>query len=112
MTILKNRTFDELTLGDQAKLIHTITEKDLLLFAYVTGDTNPLHLNESYAKTTQFGQRIVHGMFSASLVASAIGTQLPGPGTIFRGQEMKFQQPVFVVIEFISCRVVEAVPQF
>ncbi|OUS23685.1 3-hydroxybutyryl-CoA dehydratase [Gammaproteobacteria bacterium 45_16_T64] len=96
MQILENRTFDELKLGDTTQLIRTVTEKDVLLFAYLSGDVNPIHVDEEYAKTTQFGQRIAHGMFTALLLSTAVATQLPGPGTIYRGQVMKFQKPVFI----------------
>jgi len=96
LQILENRTFDELKLGDTTQLIRTVTEKDVLLFAYLSGDVNPIHVDEEYAKTTQFGQRIAHGMFTALLLSTAVATQLPGPGTIYRGQVMKFQKPVFI----------------
>lgn len=96
MQILENRTFDELEIGDTTQLIRTVTEKDVLLFAYLSGDVNPIHVDEDYAKTTQFGQRIAHGMFTALLLSTAVATQLPGPGTVYRGQEMKFQKPVYI----------------
>ncbi|OUR92527.1 3-hydroxybutyryl-CoA dehydratase [Gammaproteobacteria bacterium 42_54_T18] len=96
METLENKTFDELTIGDTAELIRTVTEQDILLFACLSGDNNPLHLDEEYAKSTQFGQRIAHGMFSALLVTTAVATKLPGPGTIYRGQDMKFQRPIFI----------------
>ncbi len=96
MEILENKTFDELTIGETAELIRTVTEQDILLFACLSGDNNPLHLDEEYAKSTQFGQRIAHGMFSALLVTTAVATKLPGPGTIYRGQDMKFQRPIFI----------------
>ncbi|PCJ34749.1 MAG: 3-hydroxybutyryl-CoA dehydratase [Moraxellaceae bacterium] len=96
MDILENRTFDELSVGDTADLARTVTEQDILLFACLSGDTNPLHLDAEYAKTTPFGQRIAHGMFSTLLLTTAVATKLPGPGTIYRSQDMKFQRPVFI----------------
>ena len=96
MDTLENRTFDELEIGDRAQLVRKVTNDDVLLFAYLSGDTNPLHLDDEYAQTTQFGQRIAHGMFSAMLVTTAVATKLPGPGSIYRGQEMKFQRPVYI----------------
>ncbi len=94
MNYLENIPFDELQVGDTASLSRTVTERDIQLFAVVSGDNNPLHLDEEYAKTTQFGERIAHGMFSALLVTAAVATRLPGPGSIYRGQEMKFIRPV------------------
>lgn len=96
MDTLENRTFDELEIGDKAQIIREVTNNDVLLFAFLSGDTNPLHLDDEYAKTTQFGERIAHGMFSAMLVTTAVATKLPGPGSIYRGQEMKFQRPVYI----------------
>lgn len=94
MEYLENKPFDELELGDSTTLVREVTEKDIQLFAYLSGDINPLHLDEEYAQTTQFGGRIAHGLFSALLVTTAVATQLPGPGSVYRGQEMKFQRPV------------------
>ena len=94
MAYLENKTFDELKVGDTASMSRTVTEADVQMFAVLSGDNNPLHLDEEYAATTQFGERIAHGMFSALLLTAAVATKLPGPGTIYRGQEMKFQRPV------------------
>lgn len=94
MEYLENIPFDELQIGDSTSLTRTVTDEDIQLFAYLSGDINPLHLDEDYAKTTQFGERIAHGMFVSILVTTAVATKLPGPGSIYRGQEMKFQRPV------------------
>ena len=94
MEYLENTPFDELNIGDSTTLVREVSEKDIQLFAYLSGDINPLHLDEEYAKTTQFEGRIAHGLFSALLVTTAVATKLPGPGSIYRGQEMKFQRPV------------------
>ncbi|MDX1693711.1 MAG: MaoC/PaaZ C-terminal domain-containing protein [Ketobacteraceae bacterium] len=94
MDYLENIPFDELKVGDTTTISRTVSEEDVQLFAYLSGDINPLHLDEDYARTTPFGTRIAHGMFSALLVTTAVATRLPGPGTVYRGQEMKFQRPV------------------
>lgn len=94
MDYLENIPFDELQVGDSTTLTRTVTEQDVQLFAYLSGDINPLHLDEEYARTTQFGTRIAHGLFIGVLVTTAVATKLPGPGSIYRGQEMKFQRAV------------------
>ncbi|MDX6751574.1 MaoC family dehydratase [Geminicoccaceae bacterium 1502E] len=80
--------------GMSAMFGKTITEADILLFAGVSGDTNPVHLNEEFAGATPFKGRIAHGLLSASLISTAIGTKLPGPGCIYVGQTLKFLAPV------------------
>ena len=88
------KTIEELKVGDTAKFSKTISESDVYLFAGVTGDLNPAHVNEDYAKDTFFKTRIVHGMLSASLISTVIGTMLPGPGTVYMRQEVSFLAPV------------------
>jgi 3-hydroxybutyryl-CoA dehydratase len=88
--------FEELTLGQQATISRTITETDLRNFSGVSGDTNPMHLSEEFAKQTVFGGTIVHGMLTASLISAVIGTKLPGPGCIYMSQTLKFLAPVRV----------------
>lgn len=85
---------DTLEVGQTATHAKTITESDILLFSAVSTDTNPVHINDEYAKTTIFGERIAHGMLSASLVSAALANKLPGPGTIYLGQNLKFTAPV------------------
>lgn len=87
-------TFDELAVGQTASFAKTITEADILLFAAVSGDTNPVHIDAEAAKATPFGERIAHGMLSASLISTVLGTRLPGPGTIYLAQTLKFRAPV------------------
>jgi 3-hydroxybutyryl-CoA dehydratase len=89
-------TFEDLKVGMQAVVSRTITETDLRNFSGVSGDTNPMHLNEEYAKHTQFGGCIVHGLLTASLISAVIGTKLPGPGCIYMSQTLKFLAPVRV----------------
>ena len=88
--------FDELSIGQKATVSRTITDTDLRNFSGVSGDTNPMHLNEEYAKQTVFGGCIVHGMLTASLISAVIGTKLPGPGCIYMHQTLKFLAPVHV----------------
>ncbi|MBE6083739.1 MAG: MaoC family dehydratase [Tissierellaceae bacterium] len=91
---MKGKTITELTLGDYASFQKTISETDVYLFASTTGDINPVHLNEAEAKKTIFKGRIVHGMLTAGLISAVLGNQLPGPGTIYLGQDLKFIAPV------------------
>ncbi|HZF76229.1 MAG TPA: MaoC family dehydratase [Acetobacteraceae bacterium] len=86
--------FEDLRIGQKASFGKTITEADIVLFAAVTGDTNPMHLNEEYARTSRFGERIAHGMLAAGLITKVMGTQLPGPGTIYMSQSLRFRAPV------------------
>jgi len=82
--------------GQSASLSKTITWEDIQDFARLTGDTNPLHLDEEFAIKTRFGQRVAHGMLIAALISAVIGTQLPGPGTIYINQMLQFVAPVFI----------------
>ena len=94
MKYIENITYDELNIGDQASTERTLTEKDLVLFAAVSGDVNPVHLDADYAAKTPFKQRIAHGIWSASLISATLATVMPGPGTIYLGQSLKFLRPV------------------
>lgn len=89
-------TAEQLQIGQTASFSKTITEYDVYTFAGVTGDLNPAHINESFAQQTQFHGRIAHGMLSAGLISAVIGMQLPGPGTIYLGQELAFRAPVHI----------------
>ena len=86
----------ELRLNDQASFTKMISEEDILSFAQVSGDRNPVHLDETYAQTTMFKKRIAHGMLVASLISATIGQQLPGHGTIYLTQTLRFRAPVFI----------------
>ncbi|MCB9135421.1 MAG: MaoC family dehydratase [Anaerolineales bacterium] len=86
----------QLTPGQKTTLTKTFTEADVIAFADASGDHNPVHLDETYAQTTRFGKRIAHGMLVAGLISAVLGTQLPGPGTIYLGQELSFKAPVFL----------------
>src|SRR5512145_145130 len=86
--------FEELSMGQSAVFGKTVTEADIAAFAGVSGDTNPVHLNEEYAKGTMFKGRIAHGMLSAAFISTVFGTKLPGPGCIYVSQSLKFKAPV------------------
>ncbi len=91
---MKGKSIGELRPGDFAEFSKTVTEADVVLLAGITGDFNPAHMDQVWASKTRFGGRIVHGIFSAGLISAAIGTRLPGPGTIYLSQELKFLSPV------------------
>lgn len=86
--------FEDLKEGQTASFGKTITESDIYTFAGVSGDLNPVHVNEEFAKTTMFKSRIAHGMIGASFISAVLGTKLPGPGCIYIKQELKFKAPV------------------
>lgn len=88
------RTFDQLEVGDSSEFSKTISEADVYLYAGISGDLNPAHINEVYAQGTFFKNRIAHGMLSAGFISAVIGMQLPGPGTIYMGQNLQFLSPV------------------
>lgn len=87
---------EDLEVGMSDFYAKTISESDVYMFAGISGDNNPIHINDEYAKTTPFGKRIVHGMFSAALISTVAGTRLPGPGAIYIDQQIKFRAPVFI----------------
>jgi 3-hydroxybutyryl-CoA dehydratase len=86
--------FQELEVGASAMLRRTVTDADVVLFAGVTGDTNPVHLDQISAEESYFGGRIAHGMLSAGLISAVLGTRLPGPGTVYLQQSLRFLAPV------------------
>ena len=94
MTQVTNIPYDALEVGQQASLKKTVGERDVQLFAAVSGDNNPVHLDATFAAETLFKERIAHGMFSGALISAAIACKLPGPGTIYLGQQMRFTRPV------------------
>lgn len=91
---IENRTYDEIQLGESASLTRLIRIEDVHLFAAISGDINPAHMDPEYAKGTQFGDVIAHGMFAGALVSTVLGMQLPGPGTIYVSQNLSFRRPV------------------
>ena len=87
---------EDLKVGMSAMFGKTVTEADIVAFAGVSGDTNPIHLHDGFAKSTRFGQRIAHGMLSAGFISAVIGTKLPGPGSVYISQTMNFMAPVLI----------------
>jgi acyl dehydratase len=85
----------KLKVGDTASLTRTVTDADIHTFAEVTGDRNPIHLEDAFAATTRFGRRIAHGMFGASLISAVLGNELPGQGSIYLSQTLNFLAPVY-----------------
>ena len=105
-------TIRELKIGDQASTAKTISESDVYLFAGITGDHNPAHVNEVYASQTRFGRRIAHGILSAGLISAVLAMKLPGPGAIYLGQELKFVRPVYFGDTITAtCTVSELLPE-
>ena len=96
MTYKDGYKFEDLSVGMTHQTEHVITEKDIELFAEVSGDRNPLHMDEEFAKQTPFGQRIAHGALTASYISGILGNDLPGPGSIFVGLNMRFRRPVYI----------------
>src|SRR5664279_847796 len=91
MERIENKTFDEIKLGDTASLVRTLTYKDIELFAIMSGDINPTHLDDAFAKSDMFHKVVAHGMWSGALISTVLGTQLPGPGTVYVDQSLHFQ---------------------
>ncbi len=81
--------------GDSAQFTRMVRAEDIERYAEITGDRNPVHLDEEYARTTRFGRRVAHGMLTAGYISSVLGTEMPGPGTIYLGQSLRFLTPVY-----------------
>ena len=94
MNDMNGYDIEDLRPGMHATFSKTITESDIVLFAGVSGDNNAVHMNEEFAARTVFGGRIAHGFLTASVISAAVATRLPGPGTVYLGQQMKFRAPV------------------
>ena len=94
--MIQERKYEEINLGDRAEYSRTVTQNEVLLFAGLSGDHNPIHLDADYARGTRFGQRIAHGMLSACFISTIFGTILPGKNTVYLSQELKFTKPVFL----------------
>ncbi len=112
--ILQLRTlyFEDLSVGMVERLAKTVASSDVVGFAEVTGDRNPIHLSEHFAAKTPFGTRIAHGLYTASLISAVLGTRLPGPGAIYISQTLNFRAPVKIgdTVE-VSVAVTELVPE-
>lgn len=94
-----------LSVGDAAEMTRTVTDADVRAFADLTGDHNPVHLDEEYAAATRFGRRIAHGMLGASLISAVLANELPGRGTVYLSQTLRFTAPVFLG-DTVTARVV------
>ncbi|MFL9501161.1 bifunctional enoyl-CoA hydratase/phosphate acetyltransferase [Rhodopseudomonas palustris] len=96
MEQIQNRTFDEIEVGDTASLVRTLTYRDIEVFAVMSGDVNPMHVDAAFAKSDMFHQVVAHGMWGGALISTLLGTQLPGPGTIYLDQSLRFARPVLL----------------
>lgn len=94
MTCIENRIFDEIEIGASASLSRTLSWRDIELFAAMSGDVNPAHMDEDFAKSDIFHKIIAHGMWGGALISAVLGTELPGPGTIYVGQTLRFRRPI------------------
>ena len=94
MEYIENRTYDEIQVGDSATLVRTLKPQDIQLFAIMSGDVNPAHVDPEYAKSSMFQEVIAHGMWGGALISTVLGTQFPGPGTIYVDQTLHFSRPV------------------
>lgn len=113
---MKENIVNEIKIGDRASLARTISESDIYLYAGITGDLNPAHINEQESKDGIFKGRVAHGMLSAGLISAVLGTRLPGPGSVYLEQELKFLKPVRIgdtiraeveVIEIIKSKIIK-----
>ena len=107
---IKQHAFEDLQLGMRETLLKTVMDSDVIGFAQLSGDRNPIHLSEHFAARTRFGGRIAHGLYTASLISAVLGMRLPGPGAVYLSQTLQFKAPVRIgdVIE-VSVEVVELI---
>lgn len=104
--------FEDLQVGMREVLMKSVMETDVVGFALLSGDDNPIHLCDAYAAGTKFGQRIAHGLYTASLISAVLGTRLPGPGAVYRSQTLHFHAPVRIGdVVTVIVEVVELVPE-
>ncbi|MGI9336671.1 MAG: MaoC family dehydratase [Gammaproteobacteria bacterium] len=99
--------YEDLEIGQSSSYAKTVTDADIVLFAGVSGDTNPVHLDDEFASTTRFGHRIAHGMLTAAFISTVLGTKLPGPGAIYLKQNLKFMAPVKVGDTVVATATIE-----
>lgn len=113
MSQSSNTPYEALEVGQTASYTRTVGERDIQLFAEVSGDRNPVHLDAEYAASTMFRERIAHGMFSGALISAAVACELPGPGTIYVGQQMSFTAPVKLGDTLtVRLEILEKLPKF
>jgi 3-hydroxybutyryl-CoA dehydratase len=112
LTPHKSHFFEDLRIGMEAVYARAVREQDLIAFAELSGDSNPVHLDEMYASTTMFGGRIAHGALTASYISAIFGTLLPGPGAIYVSQSLNFRRPVRIGDEVVAkARIIELIPE-
>lgn len=112
MTIAPGHFIEDLSVGQSASYTKTVTEADIVKFAEVSGDNNPVHLDEAFARSTMFKGRIAHGMLSAGFISTVIGTKLPGSGTIYMSQTLRFKAPVRIGDTVTAtCTITEIIPE-
>jgi 3-hydroxybutyryl-CoA dehydratase len=104
-----NRTIDDFKVGQHVTFTKTFTDDDVQRFIEITGDVNPLHVDEAFAKQTQFGQRVLHGMLTASILSTMVGMFLPGTGAVYRSQTIRFLRPVYIGETLTAHFVVQAI---
>jgi 3-hydroxybutyryl-CoA dehydratase len=110
--MLKVLAFEDLRLGMRETLLKTVMDTDVVGFARISGDDNPIHLCDTYAAGSKFGERIAHGLYTASLISAVLGTRLPGPGAVYRSQTLHFHAPVRIGdVVTVTVEVVELVAQ-
>src|SRR5262249_55112364 len=110
--MLKILYFEDLHVGLREVLMKTVMDSDVVGFAKLSGDENPIHLCDVYAAHTRFGQRIAHGLYTASLISAVLGTRLPGPGAVYRSQTLNFHAPVKIGdVVTVVVEVVELIPE-
>jgi 3-hydroxybutyryl-CoA dehydratase len=110
--MLKALAFEDLRVGMRETLLKTVMDTDVVGFARLSGDDNPIHLCDTYAAGSRFGERIAHGLYTASLISAVLGTRLPGPGAVYRSQTLHFHAPVRIgEVVTVTVEVVELMPQ-
>src|SRR6202162_40874 len=103
--------FEDLHVGMRENLMKTVMDTDVIGFARISGDDNPIHLCDTYAASSRFGERIAHGLYTASLISAVLGTRLPGPGAVYRSQTLNFHAPVRIGdVVSVTVEVVELLP--
>ena len=108
----KSYFFEELSLGMRESFMKTVMADDIVGFAQLSGDHNPIHLSDHFAKHTRFGERIAHGLYTASLISAVLGMKLPGPGAVYLSQTLNFKGPVKIGdVVTVSAQVVDLVEQ-
>ncbi|WP_137044573.1 MaoC family dehydratase [Pseudolabrys sp. FHR47] len=112
MLVLQTLYFEDLSVGQTETLLKTVSASDVVGFAEISGDRNPIHLSEHFAAQTPFGTRIAHGLYTASLISAVLGTRLPGPGAIYISQTLNFRAPVKIgdTVE-VTVQVAELMPE-